>query len=71
MILRHADWHPAPAPWGPLTEADCAPIAHARGGGVAMPSLGARACAGTRAKSHEEKSRCLSLTQEETAGVSS
>jgi SRSO17 transposase len=50
---------------------DPAASAHAGGGGVAVPSLDARACAGARAIPYEEKPHCLSLPQEEAAGVAS
>ena len=42
-----------------------------RGGGVAVPSLDARACAGPRAVPYEAKSDCVSLTPEEAAGLAS
>jgi len=45
--------------------------AHARGSGVAVPSLDACACAGTRALPYEAQLHCLSLAQEEAAGVAS
>ena len=43
--------------------------AHAGCGGLAVPSLDARACAGPRAIPYEEKPHCVSLTQEEAAGA--
>ncbi len=43
--------------------------AHARRGGVAVPSPDARACAGPRAVPYEAESHCVSLTQKEAAGV--
>ncbi len=48
---------------------DAPASAHARGGGVAVPSPDARACAGPRAVPYEAESPCVSLTQEEAAGV--
>ncbi|MBI4591001.1 MAG: IS701 family transposase, partial [Candidatus Rokubacteria bacterium] len=48
---------------------DPAASADARGGGAAVQSLDARACAGARAVPHAAKPHCLSLTQEEAAGV--
>ena len=45
--------------------------ANARGGGVAVPSLDGRACAGTRAIPYEAESHCVSLAQEEAARVGS
>jgi SRSO17 transposase len=50
---------------------DAPPSAHAGGGGVAVPSLDARACAGARALPYEAESYCVSLTQEEAPGVAS
>jgi SRSO17 transposase len=45
--------------------------AHAGGGGVAVPSLDARACAGARAIPYEAESHRVSLAQEEAAGIAS
>ena len=45
--------------------------AHAGSGGVAMPGLDARACAGPRALPYEAESHRISLAQEEAAGVAS
>jgi len=50
---------------------DPAASANARGGGVAMPSLDARSCAGPRAIPYEAESHRVSLAQEEAAGVAS
>ena len=48
---------------------DPAASAHAGGGGVAMPSVDARACAGAREIPYAEKPHCVSLTPEEAVGV--
>ncbi len=45
--------------------------ANTRGSGVAVQSLDARACAGTRAILHEAESHCVSLASEEAAGAAS
>jgi SRSO17 transposase len=48
---------------------DAPASAHAGGGGVAVPSLDARACAGPRALPYEAESHSLSLAPEEAAGA--
>ncbi len=53
------------------TGLDAAASAPPRGGGVAVPHLDARACVGPRALPYEAKSHCVSLAQEEAAGVAS
>jgi len=50
---------------------DAAASAPPRGGGVAVPSLDARACVGARAVLHDEESHCVSLTPEEAVSVTS
>ncbi len=53
------------------TGLDASASANARGGGAAVQSLDARACAGAREIPYEEKPYCLSLAQEEAAGAAS
>ena len=50
---------------------DAPASAHAAGGGAAVQSPDARACAGARAIPHEAKPHSLSLAQEEATGVAS
>jgi SRSO17 transposase len=50
---------------------DAAASAPPRGGGVAVPSVDARACAGPRALPYEAESHCVSLAPEEAVGVAS
>jgi SRSO17 transposase len=53
------------------TGLDAPASAHTRGGSVAVPSLDARARARARTIPYEAESHCVSLTQEEAAGVAS
>jgi SRSO17 transposase len=50
---------------------DAPASAHARGGGAAVQSPDARACAGACALPHEAELHCLSLAQEAAAGTAS
>ena len=53
------------------TGLDAAASAPPRGGGVAVPHLDARACAGTRAVPHVAQLHCVPLAPEDAAGVAS